>query len=168
MALMTAIEDATARFRAGEAEISRAFFAQPRPLEQHAFMLRIQVAREVRNLIEISRGELTEQVDRVDRVGDATGRKARGANGERQPRHLAVKASPVSTAAVLSELLSVVRDEDHHRVALEAESLQKAEDGRTVEPFVAPTVEPFEKDGEGVIDLKATKAKDLAKKSSAA
>ncbi len=67
MGLMSAIEDATARFRAGEAEIARAFFSRPRPLEQHAFMLRIQVAREVRNLIEISRGELTAQVDRVDR-----------------------------------------------------------------------------------------------------
>ena len=69
---------------------------------------------------------------------------------------LATNAGVTSVAAI------------HARDALEAEGLQKAEDGRTVEPFVAPTVEPFEKDGEGVIDLKATKAKDLAKKSSAA
>jgi len=63
MALMDKIEDTCARFRAGEAEISRTFYSKPRPLEQHVFALRIQVAREVRNLREISQGELTEMVD---------------------------------------------------------------------------------------------------------
>lgn len=66
MNLMAKIEDTVARFRAGEAEVSRTFFSQPRPLEQHVHALRIQVAREVRNLREISQGELTEVVDRTD------------------------------------------------------------------------------------------------------
>jgi hypothetical protein len=66
MALMDKIEDTCARFRAGEAEISRTFFSKPRPLDQHVFSLRIQVAREVRNLREISQGELTDVVDRTD------------------------------------------------------------------------------------------------------
>jgi len=63
---MDRIEDTCARFRAGEAEISRTFYSRPRPLEQHVFALRIQVAREVRNLREISRGELTDMVERTD------------------------------------------------------------------------------------------------------
>ena len=63
----------------------------------------------------------------MDRVGDATGRKARGADGERQSRHLAVKAATVSAAAVLSELLPVVRDKHHHGVPLEAKRSQARE-----------------------------------------
>ena len=46
---MTAIEDPTARFRAGEAEVARAFFSEPRPLDQHAFMLRIQITSSLRS-----------------------------------------------------------------------------------------------------------------------
>lgn len=64
---MAEIEDVAARFRAGEAEVARKFFAQPRPLAQHLYWLKVQVSRELRNLREISRGELTEQVDKVDR-----------------------------------------------------------------------------------------------------
>lgn len=64
--LMAKIEDTVARFRAGEAEVSRTFFSKPRPLQQHVNSLRVQVAREVRNLREISDGELTELVERVD------------------------------------------------------------------------------------------------------
>ena len=48
--------------------------------------------------------------------------------------------------------------------ALAEEGLQKAKDGKTVEPFVTPEVEPFAADKDGVIDLKATRASDLAKK----
>jgi hypothetical protein len=66
MDLMAEIEDTAARFRAGEAEVARIFFSQPRPLEQHVDWLRIQVSRELRNLREISQGELTAVVDRVD------------------------------------------------------------------------------------------------------
>lgn len=66
MEWMTRIEETAARFRAGEAEVSRTFFSRPRPLAQHVHALRIQVAREVRNLREISQGELTEMVDRTD------------------------------------------------------------------------------------------------------
>ncbi len=66
MVLMDRIEDTCGRFRAGEAEVSRTFFSKPRPLELHIFGLRIQVAREVRNLREISQGELTELVDKTD------------------------------------------------------------------------------------------------------
>jgi len=64
---MAEIEDVAARFRAGEAEVARAFFSQPRPLAQHLYWLKIQVSRELRNLREISQGELSAQVDRVDR-----------------------------------------------------------------------------------------------------
>lgn len=64
---MEEIEDVAARFRAGEAEVARAFFSQPRPLAAHLRWLKIQVSRELRNLREISQGELTEQVDKVDR-----------------------------------------------------------------------------------------------------
>ena len=64
---MAEIEDVAARFRAGEAEVARTFFSQPRPLAQHLFWLKIQVSRELRNLREISQGELSEQVDKVDR-----------------------------------------------------------------------------------------------------
>jgi hypothetical protein len=64
---MAEIEDVAARFRAGEAEVARVFFSQPRPLEQHLRWLKIQVSRELRNLREISEGELTEQVNQVDR-----------------------------------------------------------------------------------------------------
>lgn len=64
---MAEIEDSAARFRAGEAEVARAFFSRPRPLEQHIRWLREQVSRELRNLREISAGELTDQVERVDR-----------------------------------------------------------------------------------------------------
>ena len=64
---MAEIEDVAARFRAGEAEVARTFFSRPRPLAQHLYWLKIQVSRELRNLREISQGELSEQVDRVDR-----------------------------------------------------------------------------------------------------
>jgi hypothetical protein len=64
---MAEIEDVAARFRAGEAEVARTFFSQPRPLAQHFYWLKAQVSRELRNLREISQGELTEQVDKVDR-----------------------------------------------------------------------------------------------------
>ena len=64
---MAEIEDVAARFRAGEAEVARTFFSKPRPLAQHYFWLKVQVARELRNLREISQGELREQVDKVDR-----------------------------------------------------------------------------------------------------
>jgi hypothetical protein len=67
MDLMAEIEDAAARFRAGEAEVARTFFSQPRPLAQHLHWLKAQVARELRNLREISHGELTDMVDKVDR-----------------------------------------------------------------------------------------------------
>ncbi len=67
MDLMAKIEDMASRFRAGEAEVARTFFSQPRPLDQHLCWLKIQVARELRNLREISHGELTELVDKVDR-----------------------------------------------------------------------------------------------------
>ena len=67
MGLIAEIEDTVSRFRAGEAEVARTFFSRPRPLEQHVMMLRIQVAREVRNLKEIAEGELSDMVDRVDR-----------------------------------------------------------------------------------------------------
>ena len=64
---MAEIEDVAARFRAGEAEVARVFFSKPRPLEQHLRWVKIQVSRELRNLHEISEGELTEQVNQVDR-----------------------------------------------------------------------------------------------------
>ncbi len=64
---MAEIEDVAARFRAGEAEVARVFFSKPRPLAQHLYWLKIQVSRELRNLREISQGELTEQVNQVDR-----------------------------------------------------------------------------------------------------
>jgi hypothetical protein len=67
MDLMVEIEDTAARFRAGEAEVARAFFSRPRPLEQHVRWLKEQVSRELRNLREISAGELVDQVNRVDR-----------------------------------------------------------------------------------------------------
>jgi hypothetical protein len=67
MDFLAEIEDVAARFRAGEAEVARTFFFQPRPLHQHFHWLKIQVSRELRNLREISRGELTELVDKVDR-----------------------------------------------------------------------------------------------------
>jgi hypothetical protein len=64
---MAEIEDTAARFRAGEAEVARTFFSKPRPLAQHITWLKVQVSRELRNLREISRGELTALVDKVDR-----------------------------------------------------------------------------------------------------
>ena len=66
MKYMAEIEDVAARFRAGEAEVARVFFSRPRPLAQHLYWLKIQVSRELRNLREISQGELTAQVDKVD------------------------------------------------------------------------------------------------------
>lgn len=60
------IEDAVARFRMGEAEVARVFFQAPRPREQHASWLRLQVTRELRNLREISEDLLKNLVDRVD------------------------------------------------------------------------------------------------------
>jgi len=56
---MVEIEDVAARFRAGEAEVARTFFSQPRPLAQHLYWLKVQVSRELRNLREISHGGLT-------------------------------------------------------------------------------------------------------------
>lgn len=67
MKYMAEIEDVAARFRAGEAEVARVFFSRPRPLAQHLYWLKIQVSRELRNLREISQGELSAQVDKVDR-----------------------------------------------------------------------------------------------------
>lgn len=64
---MAQIEDVAARFRAGEAEVARTFFSQPRPLAQHLNWLKVQVSRELRNLREMSHGELTSLVDQVDR-----------------------------------------------------------------------------------------------------
>ena len=63
---MVEIEDAAARFRAGEAEVARTFFPQPRPLAQHLYWLKVQVSRELQNLREISHDELAEQVEKVD------------------------------------------------------------------------------------------------------
>jgi len=65
--LLAEIEYTAALFRAGEAEVARAFFSRARPLAQHLHWLKIQVSRELRNLREISSGELTRQVDQVDR-----------------------------------------------------------------------------------------------------
>jgi len=64
---MAEIEDVAARFRAGEAEVARTFFSKPRALAQHLYWLKAQVSRELRNLREISQGELRQQVDKVDR-----------------------------------------------------------------------------------------------------
>src|SRR5262245_12791441 len=64
---MVEIEDVVARFRAGEAEVARTFFSAPRPLEQHIKWLTEQVSRELRNLRGIAAGELTAEVERVDR-----------------------------------------------------------------------------------------------------
>lgn len=67
MGLMSVIEGTVAAFRAGEAEVAREFFSQPRPMALHVSMLRHQLSRELRNLREISEGELTDMVVRVDR-----------------------------------------------------------------------------------------------------
>lgn len=48
------------------------------------------------------------------------------------------------------------------RDALASEGLQKAEGDKTVEPFVAPEVEPFEANDDGVIAFTVTKNEDAA------
>ena len=60
------LEDIVARFRMGEAEVGRAFFERPRPLDQHARWLKFQITREARNLREISGDYLKNMVDRTD------------------------------------------------------------------------------------------------------
>ena len=60
------LEDIVARFRMGEAEVSRTFFEAQRPLEKHARWLRFQITREARNLREISGDYLKNMVDRTD------------------------------------------------------------------------------------------------------
>ncbi|NIO07933.1 MAG: hypothetical protein GTO40_07980 [Deltaproteobacteria bacterium] len=60
------IEDTTARFRAGEAEVGRVFFSKPRPLAQHVKWLKHQISREARNLREASNHYVKDLVDRTD------------------------------------------------------------------------------------------------------
>ncbi|HZU06974.1 MAG TPA: hypothetical protein VFB73_13490 [Chloroflexota bacterium] len=48
------LEELVARFRAGEAEIATRMFERPRPRAQHRQWLRFQVAREARNLEELT------------------------------------------------------------------------------------------------------------------
>ncbi len=60
------LEGLVARFRAGEAEIARRFFAVKRPHSEHQAWLRFQVAREARNLEEIASHRRCELVSRVD------------------------------------------------------------------------------------------------------
>ncbi len=60
------IEDMTARFRMGEAEVARAFFSRPRPLSQHVKWLKHQISREARNLRETSSHYIKDLVDRTD------------------------------------------------------------------------------------------------------
>ncbi len=60
------LEDMTARFRMGEAEVARAFFKSPRPLNQHVRWLKHQIMREARNLRETSNHYIKDLVDRTD------------------------------------------------------------------------------------------------------
>ena len=60
------LEDVTARFRMGEAEVARAFFNSPRPLNQHVRWLKHQITREARNLRETSNHYIKDLVDRTD------------------------------------------------------------------------------------------------------
>jgi hypothetical protein len=60
------LEEIVARFRMGEAEVGRAFFERPRPLDQHSRWLKFQITREARNLREISGDYLKKMVDRTD------------------------------------------------------------------------------------------------------
>jgi hypothetical protein len=63
---MERLEDVTARFRMGEAEVARAFFKTPRPLNQHVRWLKHQIMREARNLRETSNHYIKDLVDRTD------------------------------------------------------------------------------------------------------
>lgn len=60
------LEDMTAHFRMGEAEVARAFFKSPRPLNQHVKWLKHQIMREARNLRETSNHYIKDLVDRTD------------------------------------------------------------------------------------------------------
>ena len=60
----------TAHFRMGEAEVARAFFKSPRPLDQHVKWLKHQIMREARNLRETS--------NRYDTFDERTGRLPEG------------------------------------------------------------------------------------------
>ena len=63
---MEKLEDVTARFRMGGAEVARAFFKTPRPLNQHVRWLKHQIMREARNLRETSNHYIKDLVDRTD------------------------------------------------------------------------------------------------------
>ncbi len=60
------LEDVTARFRKCDAEVARAFFKSPRPLDQHVKWLKHQITREARNLRETSNHYIKDLVDRTD------------------------------------------------------------------------------------------------------
>ncbi len=60
------LENVTARFRMGEAEVASAFFKNPRPLNQHVRWLKHQIMREARNLRETSNHYIKDLVDRTD------------------------------------------------------------------------------------------------------
>jgi hypothetical protein len=45
---------------------------------------------------------------------------------------------------------------------LEADGVQMAEDGRTVEPFVLPEIEPFDANDDGVISITVSRNDDAA------
>lgn len=122
MDLMAKIEDTAARFRAGEAEVSRAFFSRPRPLQQHVNSLRVQVAREVRNLREISDGELTEMVERVDH----------GVAREKIVAELREHYYEIRHYALLAYVLEGITDErlDWKELSAQRETAEWAEWGR--------------------------------------
>jgi len=60
------LEDVVACFRMGEAEVARAFFKSPQPLNHHVKWLKHQIMREARNLRETSNHYIKDLVDRTD------------------------------------------------------------------------------------------------------
>ena len=60
------LEDVTARFRMGEAEVAHEFFKNPKPLNHHVRWLKHQIMREARSLRETSNHYIKDLVDRTD------------------------------------------------------------------------------------------------------
>jgi hypothetical protein len=86
------LEELVARFRAGEAEIARRMFEAKRPRQQHLGWLRFQIAREARNLEELTGHHVCRLAEAVDETASREQLVDRLTEDYQEVRHYAMLA----------------------------------------------------------------------------